>query len=42
MLFTENKHFKSSFLVDLQTDLTEHEFRLFTSQHHDVVISASF
>ncbi len=31
-----------STLVVLQTDLTKHEFRLFTNRHHDVFISASF
>ncbi len=41
-LHSENKHFKSCLLVVLQTDLTKHEFRLFTNRHHDVVISASF
>ncbi len=41
-LHSENKHFKSFLLVVLWTDLTSHEFRLFTSRHHDVVISASF
>ncbi len=39
---SENKHFKSSLFVILQTDLTKHEFRLFTNRQHDVVISASF
>ena len=29
-------------LVVLLTDLTKHEFRLFTNRHHDVAISASF
>ncbi len=41
-LHSENKHFKSRLLVVLRRDLTKPEFRLFTSQHHDVVVLALF
>lgn len=41
-LHSENKHFKSCWPVVWPTDLTKHEFRLFTTRHNDVVISASF
>ena len=41
-LRSENKHFKSCLPVVMVTDPTKHEFRLFTNQHHYVVISAHF
>ena len=37
-LHSGNKHFKSSLLVVWPTDLTQHEFRLFTRRHCDVVM----
>ncbi len=40
--YRSNKHCKSCLFVVFWTDMTKHEFRRFTNQYHDVVISASF
>lgn len=40
-LYSGNKHFKLCLLVIWLTDLTQHEFRLFTRWHYEVLISAS-